>query len=204
VIDQKALDTLEHRIMDCMDCHNRPSHSYKSAPAFVNQIMTGGTVPTDLPFIKKVAMDVLKGPFTDKDSSHAFIRDSILNFYRTGYPAIFSARKADIDRSMNAIIEAFDQNIFPYMRVTSSGYLNHIGHLESDGCFRCHSDRHKSDKGKVISKDCDWCHSIISQGATGKVQHSTVDSSLQFVHPVDVKDNWKTYFCTECHRVLYP
>jgi uncharacterized membrane protein YhaH (DUF805 family) len=204
MVDQKALDTLEHRTMDCMDCHNRPSHSYKSAPVFINLAMTSGSIPADLPFIKKVAMDVLKGPFTDKDSSHAFIRDSILNFYRMGYPSIYNTRKADIDKSVAAIIEAFDQNVFPFMRVTSSSYLNHIGHLESDGCFRCHSDRHKSDKGKVISKDCNWCHSIIAQGKTGQVQYTSVDTLLEFVHPVDVKDNWKTYFCTECHRVLYP
>lgn len=204
MLDKKALDTLQHRTMDCMDCHNRPSHSYKSAPAYINNAMISGNVPKELPWIKKVAMNVLKGPFTNLDSSLAYIRDSITNFYKSGYPDIYKSKKMLIDKAIAGIQQEFSLNVFPYMRVNSSSYLNHIGHLESDGCFRCHSDRHKSDKGKVISKDCNWCHTIIAQGFTGKVQYSTLDSVMEFTHPVNVKDNWKTYFCTECHKELYP
>lgn len=204
MINQKAIDTLEHRIMDCMDCHNRPSHSYKSAPEYVNNAMISGNIPKDLPFIKKVAMNVLKGPFTDKDSSLTYICDSITNFYKEKYPDIYKTMKPMIDKAIRGIQEEFSANVFPFMRVTSSKYLNHIGHLESDGCFRCHSDRHKSDKGKVISKDCNWCHTIIAEGPTGKVKYSTIDNVMEFVHPIDIKDNWKTYFCTECHKELYP
>lgn len=203
-IDPKALDTLEHRGMDCMDCHNRPSHSYKSAPVFVNHGMLGGSIPKELPYIKKVAMDVLKGPFTSKDSSLAYIRDSITNFYKTGFPDIYNTKRKLIDKAIAGIQSEFSQNVFPYMRVTSASYLNHIGHLESDGCFRCHSDRHQSKDGKVISKDCNLCHTIIAQGPTGDVKQTNLESLLEFVHPIDVKDNWKTYFCTECHKTLYP
>jgi hypothetical protein len=149
-------------------------------------------------------MNVLKGPFTNKDSSLTFIKDSITNFYRASYPAVYKSRKADIDKAIAGIQEAFSLNVFPYMRATSNNYLNHIGHLESDGCFRCHSDRHKSTKGKTITKDCNLCHTIVAQGATGKVQYSPINEVLGFIHPIDVKDNWKTYNCTECHRVLYP
>jgi RNase P subunit RPR2 len=27
---------------------------------------------------------------------------------------------------------------------------------------------------------------------------------MEFQHPVDIKTKWKEYFCTECHRELYP
>jgi len=204
VLDKKAIDTLQHRIMDCMDCHNRPSHSYKSATVYTDNAMISGTVPKELPFIKRVAMNVLKGPFTNKDSALTYIRDSITNFYKTGYPSVYAQKKDLIEMAIKGIIDEFNLNVFPYMRVTSSSYLNHIGHLESDGCFRCHSDRHKNEKGKVISKDCNMCHTIIAQGATDKILYASVDNLMEFVHPIDIKDNWKTYFCTECHRVLYP
>jgi len=204
MLNKKALDTLEHRIMDCMDCHNRPSHNYKSATFYVDNAMINGGIPKDIPFIKKVAMNVLKGPFTNADSSQRYIRDSITNFYKKGYPQLYASRKADIEKAIKGILTEFSLNVFPYMRITSSSYLNHIGHLESDGCFRCHSDRHKSEKGKIISKDCNLCHTFIAQGPTGKIKYSTIDNVMEFVHPIDVKDNWKTYFCTECHRQLYP
>jgi len=204
MLDKKALDTLPHRIMDCMDCHNRPSHSYKSPMVYVDNAMITGDIPKELPFIKKVAMNVLKGNFTNKDSALTYIRDSITNFYKSGYPAIFKAQKPLIDKAIAGIQEEFSLNVFPYMKASSNKYLNHIGHLESDGCFRCHSDRHKSEKGKTISRDCNMCHTIIAQGPTGKIQYSTVDNLMEFQHPIDIKDKWKGYFCTECHRELYP
>lgn len=204
MLDKKAIDTLPHRIMDCMDCHNRPSHSYKSPMVYVDNGMITGEIPKELPFIKRVAMNVLKGTFSDKDSASAYIRDSITNFYKTGYPSIYKTQKPLIDKAIAGIQAQFSLNVFPYMRASAKNYLNHIGHLESDGCFRCHSDRHKSEKGKVITKDCNMCHTIIAQGPTGKVQYTTIDNLVEFQHPIDVKDNWKTYFCTECHRELYP
>ncbi len=204
VLPQKALDSLEIRTMDCMDCHNRPSHSYLSAPFFIDNAIITGQVPHDLPFVKKIAMNVLKGPFSNTDSTLTYITDSIHNFYRSQFPGIWSSRKGEIDKAIAGIENAFALNIFPEMRVTSSKYLNHIGHLESDGCFRCHSDRHKSDKGAIISKDCNLCHTILSQGPTNDIQYAPLNSTLTFQHPVDIKDAWQTYFCTECHRTLYP
>jgi hypothetical protein len=187
-----------------MDCHNRPSHSYKSAPVFVDEGMMKGEIPAELPFIKKVAMNVLKGPFTNKDSSFRFIHDSIYNFYKIKFPAIYAGKKNLIDKAISGIEAEFSLNVFPYMRATSNKYLNHIGHLESDGCFRCHSNRHTSKNGKFISKDCNLCHSFVSQGPSNKMQYTSFDKQMDFMHPVDVKNNWKIYFCTECHRTLYP
>jgi hypothetical protein len=203
-MEQKALDTLEHRMMDCMDCHNRPSHSYKSATIYVDNAMISGAVSKELPYIKQVAMNVLKGPFTDKDSSFMYIRDSITNFYKISYPQLYQTKKDLIDKAITGIQNEFSLNVFPYMKASSNNYLNHIGHIESDGCFRCHSGRHKSDQGRIISKDCNLCHTIVAQGPTGKIQYATINETMEFTHPIDIKDNWKTYLCTECHRQLYP
>ena len=204
MLTQKGLDTIPTRTMDCMDCHNRPSHSYKSAPQYVDNAMITGAVPQNLPFVKLVAMQVLKGPFTKMDSSLRYIHDSILNFYRVSYPAIYKTQRPLIDQAIAGIQAEFKINVFPYMRATSNQYLNHIGHLESDGCFRCHSDRHKTSKGKTISKDCNLCHSIIAQGPTGDMKYSTINQTMEFIHPINVRDKWKTSFCSECHKELYP
>jgi hypothetical protein len=204
MLDKKAIDSLPHRVMDCMDCHNRPSHSYKSPMVYVDNAMISGEIPKELPYIKKVAMNVLKGAFTSKDSAYMYIRDSITNFYKSGYPSIYKTQRPMIEKAIAGIQEEFSLNVFPYMRASANKYLNHIGHLESDGCFRCHSDRHKSEKGRIIPKDCNLCHTIIAQGPTGNIQYSTVDNNMEFMHPIDIKDKWKAYFCTECHRELYP
>ncbi len=204
ILDKKVKDSLVVRGMDCMDCHNRPSHSFKSSPVYVDNAMVKGDIPKELPFIKKVAMNVLKGPFNTTDSAMMYINDSVTNFYKKAHPEIYRNYKNQIDQAIKGIQGEFAKNVFPEMRVSSEKYLNHIGHLESDGCFRCHSDRHKSDKGKIISKDCNLCHTIIAQGPTKEMKFTSVNEVMGFIHPCDVKDNWKTYFCSECHKVLYP
>lgn len=202
-LDKKALDTLEKRQMDCMDCHNRPSHNYNSAPNYVDNAMISGLIPKDLPFIKKAAMEALKLPFTDKDTALSTINSSITSYYKNDHSAIYASNAKRVNHAITSIQGEYQKNAFPHMRADATRYLDHIGHLESDGCFRCHSDRHKTAKGETISRDCDMCHTIVAQGPTGAIKAGSVNESLEFVHPIEIKDKWKEYFCTECHRVLY-
>ena len=44
------------------------------------------------------------------------------------------------------------------MNVKWGTYPNHIGHIDSPGCFRCHDDEHKASDGAVIRQDCEICH----------------------------------------------
>ncbi len=202
-LDKKALDTLEKRQMDCMDCHNRPSHNYRSAPNYVDNAMISGLIPKNLPFIKKAAMEALKVPFTDKDTALLTINSLITSYYKNDHQAVYAGNVMRVRKAITAVQGEYQKNAFPYMRADASRYLNHIGHIESDGCFRCHSDRHKTDKGETISRNCDLCHTIVAQGATGAIKSGDINGAMEFVHPVDVKGKWKTAFCSECHKALY-
>ncbi|MGE5406110.1 MAG: hypothetical protein ACM3NR_00250, partial [Methanosarcina sp.] len=82
-------------------------------------------------------------------------------------------------------------------------YPEHIGHLESNGCFRCHNGSFKSESGRTISKDCTLCHTIIGQGTPETMEYSTIRQSLSFRHPVDIGTAWSEANCAECHNVLY-
>lgn len=75
--------------------------------------------------------------------------------------------------------------------------------MESDGCFRCHNDKHASASGEVISKDCNLCHDILAQGTADSLVYAHSFEPLEFEHPVDVGDAWKTEFCSMCHTALY-
>lgn len=202
-IDKHKLDSIPARTMDCMDCHNRPSHLYRSPTFYINNAMVAGLIPKDIPYIKKAAMEALKSPFTTMDSAMTSIDQTIVKFYKENYPQIYTKESGRITAAIAAIQAEYKNNAFPYMRADATRYLNHIGHLESDGCFRCHSDRHKTEKGETISRDCNLCHTIVNQGPTGMVTTSSTDKSLEFEHPVAIDDAWKTNFCSECHKVLY-
>jgi hypothetical protein len=204
-LDKKGLDTLaaNTRTMDCMDCHNRPSHSYKSAPDYIDNALLSGIIPKNLPFIKKASMETLKETFATTDAAMHCIRDSINSFYKGRYPKVYSENKNLIDKSIAGIQEEFKKNNFPEMNVNNSSYLNHIGHLESEGCFRCHSGRHKNEAGQVISKDCNLCHTIVGQGSSANFKSVSLKDTLEFKHPVDIGNSWKESACSECHKVLY-
>src|SRR6185369_12846782 len=47
------------RTMDCMDCHNRPAHTYQSPDHAVNLAMSLGHIDRTLPWIKTNAVFAL-------------------------------------------------------------------------------------------------------------------------------------------------
>jgi hypothetical protein len=201
-ITDSAMRVAKPRIMDCMDCHTRPSHKYRSPSVFVDQSIAAGEIPVSLPMIKKVAMDILSPAWENREIAHDTIRKYIESYYKTTYPDIFANRKPDIDRSIEAILTGYSKNIFPEMKATWEAYPDHIGHMEANGCFRCHNGKHSNSAGKTISNDCNLCHNIMIQGTPGTQEVAPFNGSLAFKHPQG-DESWKEMACTECHKKLY-
>lgn len=202
-IDQAAMDTLEKRTMDCMDCHNRPSHTYKSAPNFIDQAMLAGRIPADIPWIKMAAMEALKVPYETKEHAYQEIYTTMVSWYKEENPEIYLKEFSRIQNAIKVVQKEYSNNVFPYMRADATQYLDHIGHLESEGCFRCHSDRHKTKTGETISKGCDNCHTILAQGNIKSIQNVPLSGAMEFLHPVFIRGKEKTALCSDCHKVLY-
>jgi hypothetical protein len=202
-VSDSAFAASEKRTMDCIDCHNRPSHNYNSPTVYFDKAMLTGAISRQIPFIKKVAMGILTEKFTDRDTALMKIEEGINNYYKSDYSEFYATNKALVDSSIIAIHEGFSQNTFPAMKVSYDKYPEHIGHLETEGCFRCHNDQFKSEDGRVISKNCNLCHTIVGQGKPGSMKYSNIKESLEFEHPVDVGTAWKEANCAECHRFLY-
>lgn len=203
-LDDTDIRTENIRTMDCMDCHNRPSHNYRPPAFFINDAITAGEISADLPEIKTLAMEICSEDDESADYAKQRIRNTITSFYQENYEEIFKSDPEKIELAINGIQAAFAENIFPTMKVRWDAYPNHIGHLEFDGCFRCHNDRHTSEDGDIISRDCDQCHSIIAQGESDEMQIANLGGSLEFLHPADVGDDWKESMCTDCHTGLNP
>lgn len=201
--DDSILKSNPTRRMDCIDCHNRPSHVYKAPQHFVDNLMVAGKVSSEIPFIKKTAMEILKTSYGTKDSAFAALQEGITAFYKEAYPDYYNTHKQQIGEAILAIRDAYGKNVFPKMKVAYDAYPDHIGHLESRGCFRCHNDLFKTKEGRVISKDCNLCHTIIGQGDPLALQKVAVTDTLEFIHPVDIKEVWKTSDCSECHNYLF-
>ena len=115
---------------------------------------------------------------------------SITKFYKTDYSEYYDKNRNLIDSSVASVQKAFNQNTFPAMKVTYDHYPEHIGHLESDGCFRCHNGSFKSEDGKTITRDCNQCHTILGQGTPDSMQYTSIRENLEFRHPVDIGTAW--------------
>ena len=75
------ISKMELRTMDCMDCHNRPSHRYLSPEKAVNQQMALGKIDPAIPWIKTNAVYVLTRPYKTDDEAKAGIAAALAAKY---------------------------------------------------------------------------------------------------------------------------
>jgi cytochrome c2 len=152
----------DHRVMDCTDCHNRPTHIFELPERALDRAMTDGSISPTLPFIKKQALEALKHEYANRDEAHRKIESAIEDFYRSKYPQSY-AQEANLIKAAVASTQAiYERNVFPDMKVAWGIYPNHLGHTDSPGCFRCHDGNHSSADGRTISNDCATCHDLLA------------------------------------------
>jgi hypothetical protein len=154
---------LTARTMDCMDCHNRPAHSYDLPERAVDKSMNNGLISASLPFAKKKAVEILRVNYLSRDEAAQKIPAAFAKYYQESYPAIWAQRQAEIADSGKEVLAVWDRNIFPEMKVTWGAYPMNLGHEDFPGCFRCHDGAHASKSGDSISQDCNACHNLLAQ-----------------------------------------
>ncbi len=151
------------REMDCMDCHNRPSHSYDLPERALDKAMANGLISAALPFRPRSRPRTfsrwITRPATRRPQK---IPAAFEQFYQDSYPAVWSQRQAEVTASAKAVLAIWDRNIFPDMNVTWGKYPMNIGHTDFPGCFRCHDGGHTAKNGNAITQDCSACHNILA------------------------------------------
>jgi NapC/NirT cytochrome c family, N-terminal region len=152
----------EHRSMDCMDCHNRPTHIFEMPERALDSAMTQGSISAKLPFIKKQSLEALKRGYPDRDTAHREIRASLENFYKTKYQQTYVQDVSLLKNAVASVQGIYERNVFPEMKVTWGTYPNNLGHTDAPGCFRCHDGNHSSADGRTISNDCSTCHDLLA------------------------------------------
>jgi len=152
----------EPRLMDCMDCHNRPSHSFQLPDRAVNAAMQAGQISAALPFAKKQSVAILKATYTTSQDAARRIPAAFEAYYRQNYPAVWAQRKSEVQASAQHLLAIYSRNVFPEMNVKWGDYPNDLGHTDFPGCFRCHDGSHTSKSGQTITQDCNACHNILA------------------------------------------
>lgn len=162
--EAKPEGATEWRTMDCVDCHNRPSHTFQPAGKEINSAMEDGRIDKTLPFIKREGMRVLtEGKYASKEEARAGIAREIDAFYKAKYAELSASKAPQIAAAAAALGDIYSWNVFPKMNVTWGTYTNHLGHSdESPGCFRCHDKKHVAEDGAKVSGGCKTCHTLLA------------------------------------------
>ena len=151
----KTLPTFD---MQCVDCHNRPTHTFDLPERAMDKALALGDIPVALPFIKKKSVELLKTNYASSQEAAEKLPAALSSFYQQNYPEVYSKRTNEINQAGQAVLAIYQRNVFPDLKVSWGTYPNNLGHMDFPGCFRCHDGSHTAVDGKTITQDCNTCH----------------------------------------------
>ena len=184
------VDPAAIRRMDCMDCHNRPSHVFQNPNDTVDLALALGNLDPKMPGIKKMAMDLLSQTYATEKEAMQKIATALHAKY---------AEDPRYSKAIDVIQKIYRDNFFPEMKTDWRVHPNNLGHKDWPGCFRCHDGEHVTADGKkpIKANDCTACHIILAQGS-GKDLERFNPAGNEFAHPGGDIGDAK---CVECHPV---
>lgn len=196
--DRTLLATSQLRTMDCLDCHSRPSHIFKSPNKALDEAIDNGLISAKLPGIKRAALKAFTQEYKTKAEAQAGI-DAVLDEYVKS--RTFSPEQQELmGETRQNIKRVYSTNFFPDHGVDYRAFIDNLGHFEFNGCERCHDGNHQSLNGtKVIAKDCNNCHTIVGQAFDTKGVAEMKYGTYEFEHPDDPVNLKKN--CSSCHGI---
>lgn len=194
------IENAPRRKMDCVDCHNRPAHNFQAPDVAVDESFAAGRMDPTIPYLKRQAVEVLSGTYETTDQAVQAIDTKLTAFYQNKYSDVFAQKQAEIKTAIGEVQRIYQTYFFPEMKTDWQTHPNNIGHLHTSGCFRCHDGQHFSNTGKVITNDCNVCHTVLYDSA-GPPENNA--STGPFKHPVDL-GALSDRKCEFCHRADKP
>jgi hypothetical protein len=162
-----AFDGAPRITMQCIDCHNRAAHIFLSPDQSLDGAFTLGLLPTSLPFLKQVGVELLSASYETSAQAAAQIPQKLVEWYRENRAQVLAERTAEVEAAGAVLARLYARSVFPEYAVRWDTYADHGGHSdESPGCFRCHGGEHATSTGETITKNCFKCHTASAVGET--------------------------------------
>ena len=152
----------EWRTMDCIDCHNRPTHRFREPGPEIDEAILARRIDVSLPWIKREGLRLLRATYASQAEARTGIEKGLLDFYRQLDAGAFPAREAAVRAAGKALGDIYGWNVWPSMKIAWGTYPSFLGHDQAPGCFRCHDGDHEDASGKAISQDCGLCHNLLA------------------------------------------
>jgi len=154
---QQVKDQL-HR-MDCIDCHTRISHLFRSPTDALDDALARRQIDAGIPQIKDRGVGALSQHYASTEEGLQAI-EALDNWYRENYPDYYTENQEAVQNAVQAIKDIFTVTVFPNLGVGWQTHPDNSAHREFPGCFRCHDGKHMSPEGKTVRLECNICHSV--------------------------------------------
>ncbi|MEE4272508.1 MAG: NapC/NirT family cytochrome c [Thermoanaerobaculales bacterium] len=155
------------RVMDCIDCHNRPTHLFHPPPKALDWVLETHPELIDLPFYKQQAQAAVSAEYATHAEGVATVRETMLEYYQSQYPDFMANTPELVATGSDLAAQVYARIAFPEMDTNWETHPNHIGHEDFPGCWRCHDDEMATDDGKhAIPMDCENCHVFLVEDAS--------------------------------------
>jgi len=155
------------RVMDCLDCHNRPTHIYDLPHRAVDLALAVGALDASIPWLRREAERVLREVTPDADTATR-IGARLRAIYADEHPEDLAALEAGLAPVAADLARILERNVWPRMNLTWGTYRSNLSHFDAEGeissggCFRCHDEAHAAADGATISQDCETCHALLA------------------------------------------
>jgi hypothetical protein len=204
---QQVEDEL-HR-MDCIDCHTRISHLFRSPSDAMDDALARGQIDPNIPHIKLLGTVVLSEKYESTEEGLQAIED-LKGWYQENLPDFYAENQDAVNDAVEEIKSIFTVTVVPNLGVGWQTHPSNAGHSEFPGCFRCHDGKHTSPEGETVRLECNICHSIpevVEAGMAAPVlsidkpgePESHLDSNWLARHQYEFDET-----CAGCHDVSNP
>jgi hypothetical protein len=152
----------EWRTMDCIDCHNRPTHIYDWPQDVVDFGLLSKQLDPTIKGIREDSLIALQREYPSRAEAQERMPEHLIALQKLRDEKL-AEKNIEVLRVAGAyLVKSYLNNVWPDMNVTWGTYPGHLGHSHFDetgfGCWRCHDDEHESESGNYIKQDCDLCH----------------------------------------------
>jgi nitrate/TMAO reductase-like tetraheme cytochrome c subunit/cytochrome c5 len=164
----EQITELPKRRMDCIDCHNRVSHTFLSPSQAMDNLLSTKQIDPTIPNIKEKGIEVLSVPYGSslELANQAIAR--VEQYYQQNYPEYYQQNTAAVKNAVQQLQTWYPKLHFPDQGLDWNTHPDNIGHKDWPGCFRCHDGKHfTQDRKQVIRLECNVCHSIPVISTTG-------------------------------------
>lgn len=162
--NEYELDHMSVRVMDCVDCHNRPAHIFLPPDRVLDNLLGEALINPAIPWIRAMAEEVFTKEYSTHDEAMAGIT-KLPELYEIRYPTYWFFFADDVRDAVPVLQSAHETYVYPSMKIGWNTYPSLIGHptAHTSACFRCHDGVLVDEAGIQITNDCNSCHVVLAE-----------------------------------------